>query len=298
MKIISSNVSKVYRIKKTFFRFDKIKVVENFNYCISQGEIVGILGAERSGKSTIVNLLCGKTSPTSGKVEIVGESLCKTLKGNCELISDLDGKKLLKNESVYNNFIYYGNKFKLNSFDVEKSVSVLKELFQLDTIINERIENISRLDKIKVNIMISMLKNTPFLFFDSALIDLDIVDRNVILKILKRLNKEYKTTIIVSSNNLSDIEKICKRVTYIKNGCILKDESLDDLKKEYGNTKEIKMVFNKSFITPKGDFEILENNEYFLKVRVNFDKCDFSTLLSQFDINTIIDINISNVFNI
>lgn len=298
MKIISSNVSKTYRIKKGFLRFDNIKVVDNFNYIINQGEIIGILGAEGSGKSTIVNLLCGKTLPTSGKVEIEREILYKDLKDNCELISDFSSKKLLKNESVYNNFVYYGKKLKLNDFDVEKSISVLKEIFELDTVINEKIENISYLDKIKINIMISMLKNVSFLFFDSALVDLNSVDKNVVLKILKRLNKEYKTTIVVSSNNLSDIEKICKRVTYIKNGCVLLDKTLEELRKDYGNVKEIKMVFSKSFNTPKGNFEILENSEYFLRFRVDFNKCDFSTLLNQFDINTIVDINISNVFNI
>ena len=140
-----------------------------------------------------------------------------------------------------------------------------------------------------------MLKNTPALFFDSALSGLGVIEKNIVLKMLKRLNKEYKTTIVVSSDSLIDVEKICKRVTIIKNGKIVKDGMYEDLKTDICKDKEIKIVFNKSFVVPKGNFEILENSDYLLRIRIDFEKCDFASLINQFDINTIVDINVSNV---
>ena len=148
---------------------------------------------------------------------------------------------------------------------------------------------------IKVNITISMLKGVSVLCFDSSLSKLGAIERNVILKTLKRLNKEFKTTIVVSSGDLVDVEKICKRLTIIKDGEIIKDDSFEKVKDEFWNYKEVGIVFNKSYTTPKGEFEVLENNEYLLRIKIDFKKCDFATLINQFDINTIVDINISNV---
>jgi len=295
MEIISSEVSKGYKIKKGLFKSYTIKVVENFNYKISQGEIIGLIGIEASGKSTIVNLLSGRISCDSGKILVDGEENYKKLKENCEIISDFKDRKLLGTESVYNNLVYFGSKFKLDSLNVEKNISVFKEIFELDKAINEKVNELSNLDLVKVNIMISMLKSTPVLFFDSALSDLNVIDKNIILKLLKRLNKEYKTTIVVSSSSLMDVEKICKRITIINKGKIIKDGLFDELRKDLCVNKEIRILFNKSYVIPKGEFEVLESSDYALKIKINFDKCDFASLINQFDINTIVDINISNV---
>ena len=166
---------------------------------------------------------------------------------------------------------------------------------ELDKVINKKVSELNNLELVKVNITISMLKNTPVLFFDSALADLSVIETNVVLKMLKRLNKEYKTTIVVSSDNLGDIEKICKRVTVVSGGKIIKDDSFDNLKEDLFSKKEISITFNKSYVVPKGDFEVLENTDYLLKIKIDFKKCDFASLINQFDVNTIVDINISNI---
>lgn len=295
MDIVSENCSKVYKIKKRFFKFENINVVEDFNYSINQGEIIGIVGKERSGKSTIINLLSGKVLPTKGKIFVDGEVNYKKLRENCEIISDFKERKLIFNESVYNNFVYFGSKYKVDALSVEKNISTLREIFELDNIINKKISELKNLDLIKTNITISMLKSTQVLFFDSSLSELNVIERNIVLKMLKRLNKEYKTTIIIGCSNLIDVEKICKRITIIKKGEIIRDDSYENIKKELCKEKEVRIVFNKSVVVPKGDFEILENSDYVLKIKIDFDKCDFKTLIQQFDVNTIVDINISNI---
>ena len=108
MDIVSKDVEKIYKIKKGLFKTYDIKVVEDFNYCIKQGEIVGILGLEGSGKSTIIKLLSGNMKPTQGAIYIEGEENLGKLKDYCQIISDFDNKRLLVNESVYNNFIHFG----------------------------------------------------------------------------------------------------------------------------------------------------------------------------------------------
>ena len=294
MKITSNRVSKNYKIKKGIFKTYDIKVIEDFNYEINQGDIIGIIGVEGSGKSTLVNLLSARIKPDEGEILVDGEINYKKLKENCEIISSFKDRKLIGNDSVYNNLVCCGNKYKIDSLSIEKNISVFKDVFELDKSINKKVNELDELELIKVNLVISMLKNIPVLFFDSALSNLNVIEKNIVLRMLKRLNKEYKTTIVVSGDNLIDIEKICKKITIINKGKIVKNGLFDDLKKELFN-KEIRIIFNKSFMIPKGDFEIIECSDYFLRIRIDFEKCDFACLINQFDINTIVDINIYNV---
>jgi ABC-2 type transport system ATP-binding protein len=295
MEIISKGIGKVYKIKKGLFKTYDINVVDGFDYTIKQGEIIGILGVEGSGKSTIIKLLSGRDLPTTGEILVDGEIDYKTLRYNCEIISDFKTRSLLKNESVYNNFLHFGSKYKVDSLDVEKNISSFRDVFELGDIINKKISELNELELIKVNITISMLKSSPILFFDESLSGLNVIERNIVLKMLKRLNKEYKTTIVVSSNSLTDIEKICKRITLIKNGKIIRDGSFEKVKKEFFSNKEIRIVFNKSFNAPKGDFQILEQSDYFIRIKIDFEKFGFASLINQFDVMAISDITISNV---
>lgn len=295
MQIISKNVSKTYKIKDGFFKCKKIDVIKDFNYELKQGEIVALMGKASSGKSTLVNLLSGRSLPTFGKIYIDEEVNSKKLKDNCEIITDLHKKKLNVNESVYNNLVSKGLKFKMNNFDIEKRIVDLRDTLELDRIINKKINELNELEKIKVNVAISMIRNPSFLFFDNALISLDSITKNTLLKILKRVNKEYRTTIVIASVDVMDIEKICKRISVIEDGKIKIDGGFEEVKKKHLNNKMVSVIFNKSFNLPKGDFEIVENSEYFLKIKIDFNKCDFATLINQFDINTIIDINISSI---
>ena len=295
MEIISRDVGKCYKIKKGLFKTYNVDVLKDFNYVIKQGEIIGVLGLSGAGKSTIVNLLSGRIKPTFGQILVDGEEDYKKLQNNCEIISDFNEKRLLNNHSVYDNLIYFGAKYKLNEFDVEKHISTYREIFELDKILNKKVSELDYLGLIKVNITISMLKKASVLFFDSALTTLGVIERNLVLKMLKRLNKEYRTTIVVSSNDLLDIEKICKRLTIVKEGKIIEDGEFDYLKNKLWNKKIISIVFNKSYVAPKGEFEIIESSDYLLRLKVDFKMCDFASVINQFDINNIVDINISSI---
>lgn len=294
MEIISKDVKKVYKIKSGLFKTKKLEVVKCLNYTIKQGEIIALMGMASSGKSTVVNLLSGRDLPTNGKIYVDGEVDYKRLKECCETISDLRSKKLLVNESVYNNLMAYGNKLRIDSFDIEKRIVELRDALELEKVINKKISELNELDEIKVRVAVSMLNNPMVVFFDNALIGLNPIIKNTLLKILKRINKEFKTTIVIASVDLMDIEKICKRVSVVQNGEIVLDGDFDSIKDKYWNEKNVSIIFNKSFNAPKGDFEILEMSDYFLKIRVDFSKCDFASLIKQFDINTIIDISISS----
>lgn len=294
MEIISKNVFKQYKIKKSKSTHSyTLGAVNNLNYKITQGEIIALLGLTNSGKSTIIKLLSGAEKPTQGTILVDGAINYKKLKESSKILDNFNKRKLLIKHTVFNNLIYFGKKEKMSENDIEKTIADLRPVLELDKIINQKISALTPLDLIKVNIAITMLTFPSILYFDEALTNIDMIEKNILLKLLKRINKEFKTSIVIASSSIVDAEKICKRISILKNGTIVADDKKEIICDKFFNHKNLTIVFNKSYTIPKGEFEILESNDYFLKIKIDFNKCDFATFINQFDINTIIDINIS-----
>lgn len=295
MEIISRDIRVVVRIKKGLFNYENIEVLKNFNYTIKQGEIIAIMGEANSGKSTLVNVLSGRKKVDDGAIFVDGEVDYEKLKKSSEVICDFVSQKYINNESVYNNLVAEGKKKKINKFDIEKRIVELRDVLELEKIINKKISELDEISKIKVSVAKSMIGNPSIVYFDNALMGLNVVTKNVVLKLLKRINKEFKTTIVVASVDLIDIEKICKRVSVLKCGEIVVDGDFESVKEKYWGDKLVGITFNKAVVIPKGNFEIVEHSDYYLKVKIDFRKCNFASLITQFDVNSIVDINISSI---
>lgn len=293
MEINCKEVSKSYILKDGIFKKRRIQVLEDINLDIKQGEIVAIISETSGGKSTLINLLSGGSVPDSGVVLVDGINDSKTLNKNCSVIKSLNNK-LLINESVYNNLVYFGKKMNMSEFDIEKRIVDLKNVLDFEKNINSKVNQLNDISLAKVNLAVYLMNSPSFIFVDDVLSGLNPINKTTILKDLRRVNKEFKTTIIVASGDISDVEKICKRVIFLNGGRIVIDDNFETIKKEYLSHKIISITFNKSFNLPKGDFSIIENSEYFVMIELDFNKCDFATLINQFDINTIVDIEINS----
>ena len=293
MEINCIEVSKSYILKDGIFKKRRIQVLEDINLDIKQGEIVAIISETSGGKSTLINLLSGGSIPDSGVVLVDGINDSKTLNKNCSVIKSLNNK-LLINESVYNNLVYFGKKMNMSEFDIEKRIVDLKNVLDFEKNINSKVNQLNDISLAKANLAVYLMNSPSFIFVDDVLSRLNPINKMTILKDLRRVNKEFKTTIIVASGDISDVEKICKRVIFLNGGRIVIDDNFEAIKKEYLSHKIISITFNKSFNLPKGDFSIIENSEYFVMIELDFNKCDFATLINQFDINTIVDIEINS----
>lgn len=292
MKIVVDCVSKGYTLKEGLFKKRKISVLNGVTTHINQGEIIALMGEAKGGKSTLINLLSGRVRPDTGEVLINELNDIDMLRKSCVLIDSFDDK-LLVNESVYNNLIYYGKKLGMDELDVEKRIVDLKNVLDFEKIINCKVNELNEINLAKINLATYILDYPAFVFIDEKLDRLSVTSKMVILKDLKRLNKEFKTTIVIASEKIDDVDKICKRVIFVRDGDIVIDDDFEKVKEKYFLNKTVNITFNKSFNLPKGEFNVIENNDYSLVVEIDFNKCDFATLISQFDINTIVDISIN-----
>ena len=144
--------------------------------------------------------------------------------------------------------------------------------------------------------MASLIHEPKVLFLDEPTIGLDPVVKENIRKLIKKMNKELNTTIFLTSHDVSDIEKLCKRVIIVNNGTIVLDDSMANLKYHYLN-KKIVEAKTKEKISLKDTvgITVIKDKEYNLKLEVDTTKTSVAEAIKLLNPDNIVDINISNI---
>lgn len=310
MSIIEvKNLSKTFKVKlkekglkgsiKSIFKpkYKTIKAVKNISFNIEKGEVIAFIGPNGAGKSTTIKMLTGILYKDKGTINIDGLDPEKDRKKLAHEIGTVFGQKeqLWMHLTPYDNFKFFGAIYDIPESVVEKKIEEFKVLFELDDFINTPVRNLSLGQRIRCEIVASLIHEPKILFLDEPTIGLDPVVKENIRTLIKRMNKEYKTTIFLTSHDVSDIEKLCKRVIIINNGILVLDDSMENLKYHYLHKKilEAKMK-EKVNLNDEEGIAILKDKGYNLKIEVDTSKRSISDAIKLLNPDNIIDINISN----
>lgn len=311
MSIIEVNkLSKDFKVKtkekgfkgsiKSMFKpkYKIVHAVKNINLNIEKGEIIAFIGPNGAGKSTTIKMLTGILYPDSGSIKVMGIDPVKERKKLAYEIGTVFGQKeqLWTHLTPYDNFKFFAAIYDIPNSVAEKKINELIMLFELNDFINTPVRNLSLGQRIRCEIVASLIHEPKVLFLDEPTIGLDPVVKENIRSLIKRMNKEYKTTIFLTSHDVSDIEKLCKRVIIINNGQVVLDDSMENLKYHYLNKKivEVKMK-EKVSINDEEGINVLKDKGYNLKVEVDITKRSVTDVIKLLNPDNIIDINISNV---
>ena len=311
MSIIEVNkLSKDFKVKtkekgfkgsiKSMFKpkYKIVHAVKNINLNIEKGEIIAFIGPNGAGKSTTIKMLTGILYPDSGSIKVMGIDPVKERKKLAYEIGTVFGQKeqLWTHLTPYDNFKFFAAIYDIPNSVAEKKINELIMLFELNDFINTPVRNLSLGQRIRCEIVASIIHEPKVLFLDEPTIGLDPVVKENIRSLIKRMNKEYKTTIFLTSHDVSDIEKLCKRVIIINNGQVVLDDSMENLKYHYLNKKivEVKMK-EKVSINDEEGINVLKDKGYNLKVEVDITKRSVTDVIKLLNPDNIIDINISNV---
>ena len=308
--IIVKKLSKEFKIKvkekglkgslKAIFKpkYKSIKAVNNVNFSVEKGEIVAFIGPNGAGKSTSIKMMTGILYRDKGEISVMGLDPQKDRKKLAYRIGTVFGQKeqLWMHLTPYDNFKFFASIYDIPASVAEKRIEELKMLFELDEFINTPVRNLSLGQRIRCEIVASLIHKPDILFLDEPTIGLDPVVKENIRTLIKRMNKEYKTTIFLTSHDVGDIEKLCKRVIIVNNGQIVLDDTMENLKYHYLNKKiiEAKMK-DKINLDDQDGLVILKDKGYNLKIEVDLEKKSISDAIKLLDPDKIIDINISNV---
>ncbi len=308
--IEAQNLSKVFKIKikengfkgslKSIFspKFENVKAVEDISFTVKKGEILAFIGPNGAGKSTTIKMFTGILYPTTGNIKILGLDPVKNRKQLAYKIGTVFGQKeqLWAHLTPYDNFKFFAAIYDIDNNKAEKRIRELNKLFEFQKFINTPVKNLSLGQRIRCEIAASIIHNSEILFLDEPTIGLDPVVKENIRVFIKTMNKEYETTVFLTSHDIGDIEKLCKRIIIMNNGKIVIDSSMENLKHIYLTKKILEMKTKGRIKLDHIDgLKILENNESIIKAEIDISKKNTGDILKQLDHTNIVDFTISNI---
>ncbi len=278
-------------------KYKEKKAVNKINFEVERGEILAFIGPNGAGKSTTIKMLTGILYPTSGEALVMGINPHKERKKLAYKIGTVFGQKeqLWIHLTPYDNFKFFGAIYDIPESVIERRIEEYRSIFELDEFINTPVRGLSLGQRMICEIVASLIHEPEILFLDEPTIGLDPVVKEKIRVFIKRLNKEKKTTIFLTSHDVGDIEKLCKRVIIVNDGHIVLDDSMENLKYHYLNKKIVEAKMNTKINLEDVDgITILKDKDYNLKLEVDLTKKSISDAIKLLDPDKIIDINISN----
>ena len=271
--------------------------VDHISFTIKQGEAVAFIGPNGAGKSTTIKMLTGILFPTSGEISVLGLNPSRDRIKLSHMIGTVFGQKeqLWIHLSAYENFKFFGSIYDIPKIELNKRVDELSKLFEIKEYIHQPVKSLSLGQRMKCEMVASLLHNPQMLFFDEPTIGLDPLAKETLRNLIKKINRELGTTIFFTSHDVGDIEEVCKRVIIINNGKMVLDDSVQNLKFHYLNRKIIDLNLKKDVRIPKKNgITVLNAKDTFYKLEIDLNQVSLNHVLSLFEAENIQDISISS----
>ena len=234
--VVNSFVVKVLNLVKIF---EKKSIIKNISFRVNENSITGVLGKNGAGKTTLLGMLMGLITPSSGDIEIFGKNL--SLKKN-EILEDINFQSpyvdLPKKMTVEQNLFFYSRLYGIKKF--KDTIYDLVERLKMTDLMKKNYGSLSAGQKTKVNLCKAMINNPKLLLLDEPTASLDPETSMFIREFLLDYQKKKKSTILITSHNLEEIQSICSKIILLKTGKIASNGNLNDLLKtnNYSSLKD------------------------------------------------------------
>jgi ABC-2 type transport system ATP-binding protein len=225
--------------------YTRLTAVKDIDFIIPQGEICGYIGENGAGKSTTIKMLTGILVPTAGDILVNGYVPYKDREVFVQGIGVVFGQRsqLWWDIGVIESFRLLRKVYRVSEADFKRRLDDLTDILQIGNILSRPVRKLSLGQRMRCELVASLLHNPSILFLDEPTIGLDIIVKTEIREFLKQMNRTYNTTILLTTHDLQDIEALCSRVIMLDDGRIIYDGGLDDLKLRWGKGKEVWLQF-------------------------------------------------------
>lgn len=246
--IVMENICKTYKVTKRNAGFkeackslfqrevEEIQALSDVSFTIQDGEMVGYIGPNGAGKSSTIKILSGILTPDSGSCVIDGRIPWKNRIEHVKQIGVVFGQRsqLWWDIPVIDSFELLKEIYAVSKASYQDKLEELTELLQLQELLKTPTRQLSLGQRMRCEIAASLLHSPRLLFLDEPTIGLDAVSKLAVRDFIKKLNKEHKTTVLLTTHDMQDIEAIANRVILIGRGKVLLDGSLDDMRRAAG----------------------------------------------------------------
>jgi ABC-2 type transport system ATP-binding protein len=231
---------------KTLFstQYDVVKAVDGITLELAAGEFVGYIGPNGAGKSTTIKMLTGVLYPTSGEVLVDGIVPFRDRSRNGMNIGVLFGQRsqLVWPLPPRDSFNLMRRMYAIPKERYEANLERFVDLLALGDLLDKPVRQLSLGERMRCELVASLLHDPKIIYLDEPTIGLDVVAKERIRRFLTKLNEENGVTILLTTHDISDIEKLCRRVVILDKGRIIHDGDLGRIRNAYGRTR--KMTFH------------------------------------------------------
>lgn len=289
-------------IKNAFRSFIKreyriVRAVDKVSFSIKKGEIVGYIGPNGAGKSTTIKMLSGILKPDEGIINIMGMDPTVDRIKYVKEIGVVFGQKsqLWWDIPAEDSFDLLKDIYKIPDDEYEKNKQELVKILHLEEIIKSPVRQLSLGERMKCELVASLLHSPKILFLDEPTIGLDAISKVIVRDFIKKINKLKKITVILTTHDMADIESLTDRLIMIGHGKKLYDGSVNDIKKKYSNEKIVEVIYEgilkDKIVNDKID--ILEETQGLIRMKIDTRKIMVSDIVRKYsEVCEIKDINV------
>ncbi len=245
-------LTKKFKIKKTSHglkgifhpEYKNVTAVNEISFNIKKGERIAFIGPNGAGKSTTIKMLSSILHPTSGHAEVMGLIPWENRQKLAYHIGTVFGQRsqLWYNLPVQDSFALFGKMYGIEEVKFKRRLSHLVKLFEIRDLMTQTTRSLSLGQRMRCEIVASLIHNPQVLFLDEPTIGLDVTAKEIIRNLVKKQALEEETTLLLTSHDTDDMEKVCDRVIIINKGRLIFDDSLSKLKASYLKKKYVEIT--------------------------------------------------------
>lgn len=240
-----------------------VKALKDVSFTVNKGEIIGYIGPNGAGKSTTIKIMSGILVPTSGRCTILGRTPWENRIEHVKNIGVVFGQRsqLMWDIPVIDSFDLLRDIYRVPEQQYKKDLDELIEVFNLCDFTDTPVRQLSLGQRMRCEIAASLLHNPEILFLDEPTIGLDAVSKVAVRNFIKRINKEYGVTVILTTHDMGDVEALTDHVMLIGKGQLLYDGSFTEMKNRFNNTNIITIDYDASQQVELTEHTTLLSNE-------------------------------------
>ena len=229
-----------------------VSALQGVSFDVEKGELLGYIGPNGAGKSTTVKILSGILTPDEGEVSVGGRIPWKERKNHVSRIGVVFGQRtqLWWDVPVQDSYELLREIYRIPEGDYKKRLSELTEALQLEKLLRTPLRQLSLGQRMRAELCGSLLHRPELLFLDEPTIGLDAVSKLALRDFLKWENKEYGTTILLTTHDMEDIVALCPRVMVLGHGRKLFDGALSDLLGRFDTIRTVNVRYEEENAMP------------------------------------------------
>ena len=289
------NISKSFKVSKRnsgfketakalFHReYTTIEALKDVSFNIKEGEMVGYIGPNGAGKSSTIKVMSGILTPDSGICRIGGLIPWKNRKAHSKQIGVVFGQRsqLWWDVPIIDSLELEKSIYDIPDGIYKSNLSELTELLDLSEILKTPARQLSLGQRMRCEVAASLLHSPKVLFLDEPTIGLDAVSKIAVRDFILKINREHKTTVILTTHDMSDIEALTDRVILIGKGQILLDGSLDNMRKHQSPYRDIVLNYKSGSFAEVEGAQIKEQSKGSITFRIDTEVISVSSAIQE-----------------